>query len=74
LELPLEVDDEYWETGDNCTNSFKQPPGIPSLIAAFNQFIKLTQIIAFTVRTLVTYFLMSHLPGVDRIFISLVRR
>jgi len=56
LELPLEVDDDYWETGNNCTDPFKQPPGVPSLIAAFNQFIKLTQVMAFTMRTLVTYF------------------
>ncbi|KIM40075.1 hypothetical protein M413DRAFT_73918 [Hebeloma cylindrosporum] len=48
LELPLEVDDDYWEAGD----PFKQPPDLPSLITAFNQFIKLTQIMAFTLRTL----------------------
>ncbi|KAF8161144.1 fungal-specific transcription factor domain-containing protein [Crassisporium funariophilum] len=49
VDLPLEVDDEYWENGEE---PFKQPPGVPSSVTAFNQFIKLTQIMAFTTRTL----------------------
>lgn len=49
LDLPLEVDDEYWDTD----KTFEQPSNILSRIAAFNHFIKLTQIMAFTVRTMV---------------------
>jgi len=52
LDFPLEVDDEYWDTGDSETN-FKQPNHLPSKITAFNQFIKLSEIIAFTTKTLV---------------------
>ncbi|THU95658.1 hypothetical protein K435DRAFT_966309 [Dendrothele bispora CBS 962.96] len=51
LELPLEVDDEYWETEDPSA-AFKQPEGVPCKITAFNLWIKLTQIIAFALRTL----------------------
>ncbi|TFK44759.1 fungal-specific transcription factor domain-containing protein [Crucibulum laeve] len=50
MELPLEVDDEYWETEDPQL-AFRQPSGLPSLICSFNLFIKLTQIIAFTMKT-----------------------
>ena len=53
LDFPLEVDDEYWDTGNAGTN-FKQPSHLPSKIVAFNQFIKLTEIIAFTAKTLVS--------------------
>lgn len=47
IDLPLEVDDEYWDSAYD----FKQPPAVPSKISAFNQFIKITQIMAFTLRT-----------------------
>jgi hypothetical protein len=53
LDLPLEVDDEYWEGRQGSEKIFEQPRGIPSRIAAFNHFIKLTQIMAFTMRTMV---------------------
>jgi len=46
------VDDEYWDTGNSETN-FKQPSHLPSKITAFNQFIKLSEIIAFAAKTLV---------------------
>jgi hypothetical protein len=52
LELPVEVDDEYWEN-NNPTLAFQQPPGKPALVTAFNFLIKLTQIIAFALRTIV---------------------
>lgn len=52
LELPLEVDDEYWEHPDP-TMAFKQPPEIPPTIAYFNCFLKLNQILAFALRTIV---------------------
>jgi hypothetical protein len=53
LDLPLEVDDEYWEGRQDSEKVFEQPRNIPSRIAAFNHFIKLTQIMAFTMRTMV---------------------
>ena len=53
LDLPLEVDDEYWEARQDGEKIFEQPRSIPSRIAAFNHFIKLTQIMAFTMRTMV---------------------
>ncbi|TEB38197.1 hypothetical protein FA13DRAFT_1725843 [Coprinellus micaceus] len=48
LEFPLEIDDPYW--GDE--HGWKQPEGVPSTVSFFSQFIKLTQVIAFTSRTL----------------------
>ena len=53
LDLPLEVDDEYWEGRQDSEKIFEQPRNIPSRIAAFNHFIRLTQIMAFTMRTMV---------------------
>lgn len=52
VDLPLEVDDEYWEHPD-INLAFRQPTGKPSLVTAFNSWIRLTQITAFAVRTLV---------------------
>lgn len=51
LNLPLEVDDEYW-TGPNA---WTQPEGVPSTITGFNHFLRLTQIMAFTVKTVVSH-------------------
>ncbi|KDQ52727.1 hypothetical protein JAAARDRAFT_702130 [Jaapia argillacea MUCL 33604] len=51
LDFPVEVDDEYWETGDPKT-AFKQPEGKPSKIAFFNSYLKLNQILAFALRTI----------------------
>lgn len=53
-ELPLEVDDEYWET-EGPEKVFQQPPGKPSKIAAFNSYLKLTQIVAYAMRTIVGF-------------------
>ncbi|KDQ57491.1 hypothetical protein JAAARDRAFT_58100 [Jaapia argillacea MUCL 33604] len=50
-EFPLEVDDEYWEHEDPDL-AFKQPPGKPSLVTAFNFWVRLSQIKAFALRTL----------------------
>ncbi|KAG5639399.1 hypothetical protein H0H81_002931 [Sphagnurus paluster] len=49
--LPLEVDDEYWET-DDPSECFKQPKGIPAQVSVFNQVIKLSQMMAFAIKTL----------------------
>ncbi|KAG8907760.1 hypothetical protein FRB99_002259 [Tulasnella sp. 403] len=49
VELPLEVDDEYY---DDKTKQWTQPPDKPSAVAFFNHFIKLQRIAAYTLRTL----------------------
>ncbi|TFK54441.1 hypothetical protein OE88DRAFT_1625135 [Heliocybe sulcata] len=50
VDLPLEVDDEYWELPDPDL-SFRQPAGKPSLVTAFNSWLRLTQLTAFAART-----------------------
>ena len=52
MDLPLAVDDEYWETEDPAL-AFRQPPGKPDLVTAFNLWVRLTQICAFAIRTIV---------------------
>jgi hypothetical protein len=48
----MEVDDEYWEN-DDATLAFQQPPGKPALVTSFNCLVKLTQIMAFALTTIV---------------------
>ncbi|WVN86776.1 uncharacterized protein L203_101948 [Cryptococcus depauperatus CBS 7841] len=43
-DYPIDVDDEYWDTG-NPEKDFKQPEGKVSLVIAFIQTLKLDQII-----------------------------
>ncbi|KAJ7617290.1 fungal-specific transcription factor domain-containing protein [Roridomyces roridus] len=45
----IECDDEYWE---HPTHPFIQPAGVPSRIAFFNSLIRLTHILAFTLKIL----------------------
>ncbi|KAI0250359.1 hypothetical protein BJV78DRAFT_592391 [Lactifluus subvellereus] len=45
VEYPLEVDDEFWENNDPQL-AFRQPPDRPSTIAAFNLWLRLTDIAA----------------------------
>ena len=52
LDLPVECDDEYWDNEDP-EKRFKQPPNKPSLITSFNLSLKLHQILAFSLRTIV---------------------
>ena len=53
LDLPVEVDDEYWE--NKCPKlAFKQPSEKPSLVAAFNSLIKLTRVVSIALRTIVS--------------------
>jgi hypothetical protein len=59
LDLPVEIDDEYWEN-DNAALVFQQPPTKSALIASFNCFIKLSQIMAFALGTLVRSYLFYH--------------
>lgn len=54
LDFATEVDDEYWIDTDNQL-SFKQPAGKPSIISFFNAFLKLHQIVAFALRTIVSH-------------------
>ncbi|KAG6911119.1 hypothetical protein DXG01_003859 [Tephrocybe rancida] len=52
VDLPLEVDDEYWEA-DDPGSMFMQPKGKPAnTIISFNQLIKLSRVLAFTLKTL----------------------
>jgi len=53
LDLPLECDDEYWIHSDPKL-AFKQPLGKPSVITFFNCFLRLNQILAFALRTIVS--------------------
>lgn len=52
LDLPIECDDEYWESS-NPEECFKQPVGQPSTIEFFNRYLSLTDILAYTIRTIV---------------------
>ncbi|KAF8173174.1 fungal-specific transcription factor domain-containing protein [Mycena galopus ATCC 62051] len=49
VDLPMEVDDEYWE---HPTHPFQQPSGVPSRVAYFNTFIHLNHILAYSLKTL----------------------
>ena len=52
LDLPIECDDEYWALEDP-KQAWKQPPGKPSAVAYFNCILRLNQILAFALRTIV---------------------
>ncbi|KAJ7188170.1 fungal-specific transcription factor domain-containing protein [Mycena filopes] len=49
LDLCLEIDDEYWDTADP---PFRQPPGVPCRVTYFNLWLRLAQIVTFTVKTI----------------------
>ncbi|EMD37384.1 hypothetical protein CERSUDRAFT_154019 [Gelatoporia subvermispora B] len=59
LDLPAEVDDEYWENEDPEL-SFRQPADKPSKVTFFVSWIKLSQIIA---RALETFYAVGRVPG-----------
>lgn len=46
------MDDEYWEH-ENPELAFRQPEGRPSIVTGFIHWIKLSHIVAFTLKTLV---------------------
>lgn len=52
VELPIVCDDEYWINPDPNL-AFKQPEGKPSTVAYFNCALRLAQIHAFALRTIV---------------------
>jgi hypothetical protein len=54
----MEIDDEYWENEHEPDQSFKQPAGKPSVLSYFVSIIKLIQILAVALRTIV-----SHAPS-----------
>ncbi|KAJ8081937.1 Gypsy retrotransposon integrase-like protein 1 [Marasmius tenuissimus] len=49
-EFPLEVDDEYWEDSDP-DKCFKQPPGKPSTITFWVQFLKILRVLGIAQRS-----------------------
>ena len=59
LDLPAECDDEYWSPPDP-KDAFKQPPGKPSKLSYFIAYLKLSQILAFALRTIVSSAIWCH--------------
>ncbi|KAF8996694.1 fungal-specific transcription factor domain-containing protein [Cyathus striatus] len=51
LDMPIECDDEFWEHPDP-RHRFKQPDGVPSVVTAFNQHLRLSKIMIFSVNTI----------------------
>ncbi|KAJ7144637.1 fungal-specific transcription factor domain-containing protein [Mycena epipterygia] len=45
----IEVDDEHWQ---DTSHPFQQPPGVPSRIAFFNALLRLSHLMAFTLKML----------------------
>jgi hypothetical protein len=54
VDLPMEIDDEYWENEHEPDQAFKQPAGKPSALSYFVSLIKLIQILAIALRTIVS--------------------
>lgn len=52
-ELPIECDDEYWETEDP-NKAFVQPPDKPSRITFFNCYLRLNNLLASALKMLVS--------------------
>ena len=53
LPLPIECDDEFWETADP-EEAFKQPEGKPCKMSYWVEFLKLLEILGFAQRTIVS--------------------
>ncbi|KAH9025469.1 fungal-specific transcription factor domain-containing protein [Lactarius pseudohatsudake] len=51
VDLPIECDDEYWESPDPAL-AFKQPPGKPSKVSCFNYLIKINLLHSHALRTI----------------------
>jgi hypothetical protein len=51
VDLPYDVDDEYWEPLEG--QAFVQPPGKPSKLSKFVYHLRLHHIINYTMRTVV---------------------
>ncbi|KAH9990706.1 fungal-specific transcription factor domain-containing protein [Russula vinacea] len=52
VDMPTEIDDEYWENEHEPEKAFKQPIGKPSVMSYFISLIKLVQILAIALRTI----------------------
>ncbi|KAF5348643.1 hypothetical protein D9758_006767 [Tetrapyrgos nigripes] len=50
VDFPVEVDDEYW-TASDPSKSFQQPADKPSLVSYFVHYLKLSDILAYAMRT-----------------------
>jgi hypothetical protein len=53
VDYPLEVDDEFWSTGDPATD-FVQPANKPSKISVFVSLVKLVKIISRAMKVIVS--------------------
>ncbi|KAI0058085.1 hypothetical protein BV25DRAFT_1811483 [Artomyces pyxidatus] len=62
-ELPLEVDDEYWENEDPAL-AFKQPSGKPSMVTGYNIWLRLSDILAYVMRVFCAPDSMDSVMGV----------
>ncbi|KAH9055007.1 fungal-specific transcription factor domain-containing protein [Lactarius vividus] len=51
VDLPIECDDEYWESSDPAL-AFRQPPGKPSKVSYFNYLIKINLLHSHALRTI----------------------
>jgi hypothetical protein len=51
-DLPLEVDDEYWENPEDPAQAFVQPPGKPSRASMFVWNIKLARVMSYAMKTI----------------------
>ncbi|KAJ7836530.1 fungal-specific transcription factor domain-containing protein [Mycena leptocephala] len=65
LEFPIDCDDEYWEAPDPA-QAFQQPKGKPSLISAFIAYLRLCQVISFTLRTIYSISKSKVLLGLSK--------
>jgi hypothetical protein len=72
VEMPLEVDDEYWIANDPRM-AFQQPPGKPSVVTAFIFFIKICQMMSFTLRTIVSANFLGSQSFPTRVSIASIR-
>lgn len=66
LDFPLEVDDEYWIPSDPSQSAFKQPEGKPSIVSGFICMLKISQIKAHALRTIVSYSFHSSFKSILR--------
>lgn len=57
LDLPVAVDDEYWDP-NTPSDTWKQPSGKPAMAEYFRALLKLLEILTFALRTLVRLFFL----------------
>lgn len=65
-------DDEYWDDPDP-EKAFKQPPGKPSNMDFIISLLKLVQIMAFALRTIVSAMCLCWFPENRSVQLSTVR-